>query len=253
MTIRLITQHFFPSLSQFEMLTIKWIQYTLEIHQSLCCLDNQSIFRNVTSTWSSIALLLKHSFVAWEFNLLFVAPGAYLSYAFLFGLSGKLLHWLVEGRFLSCRVCGRGLGEGLAATSHLGTGCAGCSFVHVVWLLICSARGMCEVVVPDVCPGRSSSANGAGEPWAVCLNTLSQISCSQGSVALWYRRTVPCCRHWQTVMALLLPLSYPSFGCNWKQLSAMEAVAGTVSLYSFFVLSLIWWGRVSLILTKYYY
>lgn len=35
-------------------------------------------------------------------------------------------------------------------------------------------------------------------------------------------------------MALLLTLSYLSFGCNWKQLSATEAVAGIVSPYHFF-------------------
>lgn len=35
-------------------------------------------------------------------------------------------------------------------------------------------------------------------------------------------------------MALLLPLSYSSFGCNWKKLFAMEAIAGTVSPYHFY-------------------
>lgn len=126
------------------MLTIKWIQYTLEIHQSLCCLDNQSIFRNVTSTWSSIALLLKHSFVAWEFNLLFVDPGAYLSYAWLSlwslweapTLAGGKVVLVKQGANLPT-VCGRGLGEGLAATSYLGSGCAGCSCVLVAVDLQC--------------------------------------------------------------------------------------------------------------------
>ena len=84
---------------------------------------------------------------------------------FLFGLSGKLLHssgetWLVERGSLSGReqtcpllvgdaVHGRGLGEGLAAPACLGTGCpvplgargALHTWVLVVWLLICSARG----------------------------------------------------------------------------------------------------------------
>lgn len=35
-------------------------------------------------------------------------------------------------------------------------------------------------------------------------------------------------------MALLLPLGYSSFGCNWKKLLAMEAIAGTVSPYHFY-------------------
>lgn len=178
------------------MLTIKWIQYTLEIHQSLCCLDNQSIFRNVTSTWSSIALLLKHSFVAWEFNLLFVDPGAYLSYAWLSLWSLWEAPTLADGKKVLVRqganlptVRGRGLRGWQPVPSWVldVLGALVC-----LWLLICSTRGMCVVVVPDVCPCRFSSANRAGEPWAVCPNTLSQMSCCQSSVALWYRKTVPC-------------------------------------------------------------
>lgn len=70
----------------------------------------------------------------------------------LFGLSGKLQHWLVERRSLSNKqganlptVCGRGLGEGLAATSSLGTGCAGCSCVLVAIDLLCkrNVSGCC--------------------------------------------------------------------------------------------------------------
>lgn len=62
MVSRPITQHFFRS--QFKMLTIKYTVLFSAIHQSPCCHGDRSIFRNVTSTLSSIALLPKHSFAA---------------------------------------------------------------------------------------------------------------------------------------------------------------------------------------------
>lgn len=115
---------------------------------------------------------------------------------FLFGLSLKLQHWLVESKFLSSR-------EQTCLLCVAGAWVRGWQPLHAwlldvlnapvyLWLLICSARGMCVVVVPGVCPCRSP-ADRAGEPRAVCPNTLSQMSCCQGSVALWYRKTVPCC------------------------------------------------------------
>jgi len=93
---------------------------------------------------------------------------------FLFGLSGKFLStgretWLVErgsspGREQTCpllvgdAVHGRALGEGLAAPACSSTGCPislgargpPYTWVLVVWLLICSAGGMCVIVVPDL-------------------------------------------------------------------------------------------------------
>lgn len=116
---------------------------------------------------------------------------------FLFGLSGKLPCWLVEGRSLSsreqtCPLCVAG--AWVRGWQPLPARVLDLLDAPVyLWLLICGAEGTCVVVISDVCPCKSSSANRAVEPWAVCPNILSQTSCCQGSVALWYRRTVPCC------------------------------------------------------------
>lgn len=143
---------------------------------------------------------------------------------FLFGVSGKLQHWLVERRSLSsreqtCPVCVAGLGWG--AGSHFLLGYWMC------WVFLCTCSYWFVVQEESVwlLSQMFVSADPAQHTGLGSHEQRVQTPSSRWAAVRvqWHFGTGGQCHaawQWQTVMALLLPLSYPSFGCNswpWKQ------------------------------------
>lgn len=129
-------------------------------------------------------------------------------------------------------VCGGGLGEGLAAPSCSGSGSAGCSCVLVAIDLRCR-RNMGGCYLRCLSLQIQLSKQGCGAMSSVSKHPLPDELLSGVSGTL-VQEDSAMLHDTGRLMALPLPLSYPSFGCNWKQLSAMEEIAGTVSPDNFF-------------------